>query len=302
MPDEFIAEAPLNTDPTPEPEASSVEHQTEGDAPTEPQLSDEDYRLNFLGTDKFELAKETPEEIRSALKNLEKSLNKGWTEKNMKLAEERREAFAAQQQAAIEAELSRTVLKEMGKLEALQDQLKAYDDVNWSAWIAQDPEAANKALLNLQTLKMQRDKLGEEVTAKQREAANKQVQQAREWLAKSEERVQTRIRDWGEPKQKELQSVLAEHYLNTGTPMDQGAYQAIAWHPGLVEMAHDAMLYRRSLEKASKDSKPTSPIPVVVPKVGGAAQATKNPDKMTDAEWVEWRNAQLERKQAPRNR
>ena len=44
--------------------------------------------LKGVSGSSLELPKETPEEVRAALKTLEKSLNKGWTEKNQSIAEQ----------------------------------------------------------------------------------------------------------------------------------------------------------------------------------------------------------------------
>ena len=262
-----------------------------------PQLTDEDYRINFLGTDKFELPKETPEEIRAALKNLEKSLNKGWTEKNMRLSEERKLAAQQQQEIQQEATIQKATIKELAKLEYLQDQLNQYDNVDWQQWATTDPEAANRAFMAYQGLQRQHAKLDTDVKSKQDQERQKQQQQAQAWLQQSEEKLQTTIRDWSPQKGQEISKFVAETYLNTKSPMDNGALQAVSWHPGLVQMAHEAMLYRKSLERAAAAPKPVQATPV--PKVGGAAPAAKDPNKMSDAEWFKWREAQVMSQRKP---
>jgi len=267
-----------------------------------PQLSDEDYRLNFLGTDKFELDRQTPEEIRAALKNLEKSLNKGWTEKNMRLAEERRIAQQQHEEAKKEVELGKVTLKEQARLEALQDQISQYDNVDWAQWAQTDPAAANAAVMAYQILQRQHAKLDGEVKTKQDQERQRQAQQAQTWLQQSDEKLRQTIKDWSPEKGRSISGFVAETYLNTNTPMDQGALQAVAWHPGLVQMAHEAMLYRDSLKRAAAVPKPTPAVPVS--KVGGVAPVAKDPNKMTDAEWFQWRQQDLanKRKSAQTNR
>lgn len=295
----------------PAPEAAPIENAPQVDpadgSQTEelaeaPQLSDEDYHLNFLGTDKFDLARETPEEIRSALKNLEKSLNKGWTEKNMRLAEERRIAAAQQEEARQSGEIQKTTLKELGKLEALQEQISEYDNVDWSKWAQSDPETANRAFMTFQGIQRQHAKLDADVKQKQDQERGRQQHQASVWLQQSEATLQAAIRDWSPEKGRSISKFVSETYLTTNTPMDSGALQAVSWHPGLVQMAHEAMLYRDSLKRASAKEQPTPVTPVS--KVKGAAPVgAKDPSKMTDDEWLAWRNQDLanKRKVAPMN-
>lgn len=275
------------------------ETQTDGEQPEglqdAPQLSDEDYRLNFLGTDKFELDRQTPEEIRAALKNLEKSLNKGWTEKNMRLAEERKAVAAQQEEAKKEVQVQQATIKELARLEALQDQISQYDNVDWAQWAQTDPQAANAAFMAFQGVQRQHAKLDSEVKSKQDQERQRQSQQAQAWLQQAEEKLKEKIPDWSVDKGRTVQKFISETYLDTNTPMDQGALQAVAWHPGLVQMAHEAMLYRESLKRATAVPKPPQAVPV--PKVGGAASAgAKDPSKMTDAEWFQWRQQDLANK------
>lgn len=286
--------APDATDPAQAPQLN------EGAEPDAPQLSDEDYRLNFLGTHKFELARETPDEIRQALKELEGSLNRGWTEKTTKLADLRKEVAAQQQQMQVQLEAERASMKEMAQFEALQEQIKAYDEVNWPAWIDQDPVAAQKALATLNTLKNRHGQLTESIQAKQREALQSRQQQAVEWLTKADQQLSTKIKDWSDSKRSTIADFVTTTYLNTGTPADHGAYQALSWHPGLIEMAEDARLYRESLKRATA-VKPNAPAPQPVSKVGGTAQAAKDPSKMTDKEWFAWRQQDLANKRKAEN-
>jgi DNA-binding phage protein len=267
-----------------------------------PQLTDEDYRLNFLGTDKFEIPKGAPEEVRTALKNLEKSLNKGWTEKNMRLAEERKAVAAQQQETVQEAEVQKATIKELAKLEYLQDQLTQYDNVDWQQWATTDPESANRAFMAYQGLQRQHAKLDTEVKTKQDQQRQQQQQRAQAWLQQAEAKLSENIKDWSRDKGAKIQKFVSETYLNTNTPMDSGALQAVSWHPGLVQMANEAMLYRESLKRAAASPSQTPAAPV--PKVGGAAPAAKDPNKMTDAEWFQWREKQLadQRRAAPMNR
>lgn len=290
-----------------QPEGSEIETtpqvETNDEAPAEqaPQLTDEDYKLNFLGTDKFELDKQTPEEVRQALKNLEKSLNKGWTEKNMRFSEERKQfqeqLTAAQQELVQQTEAQKVTIKDLARVEALQSQLNEYDQVDWQRWSQTDPQAANSAFMAFQGLQRQHAKLTGEVSQKQEQERQRQNQQQAEWLRQSAERLRENITDWDHTKGQQIGKFVAETYLTTkNTQMDQGALQAVAWHPGLMQMAYEASLYRESMKKATEQPKSTPAVPVT--KVGGAAPVAKDPAKLSTKEWMEWRDQDLARKRA----
>lgn len=286
--------------PVNEPQTPDAPPQEEGQDPAAPpQLSEEELELNFLGSDKFKLHPETPEEVRKALKTLESSLNKGWTQKNQALAEQRKQLEAAQQQITQYQQTALGEIKELAKLESLQNAISQYNNVDWSAWLDQDPVAAQKALANLQVIKTQKEELSNELSAKRQQAMSVQQQQAAAYMQQAAERLSNRVKDWSETKRNDLTKFVQSEYLNTGTPVDGNAFQAMNWHPGLVEMANDAYLYRQSLKQAAA-AKPATPV-TPVPKVGGASPSAKDPEKMTTDEWFKWREKELAAQRSARN-
>lgn len=286
-------------------EASATPADGGDDAAVTPELSDEDYRLNFLGSDKFELPKETPEEVRAALKNLEKSLNKGWTEKNMSIAEQRRAFIEQQQQWQMEQAAAREVENDRLELRALQKQLEAYDKLaptDWQSWSQSDPTAAQQGFMTYQALKSQVERQEQAVNAKQSQAMTAQQQRAEAWLAQADQKLSTDIPDWGADKKRAIAEFVTKEYFNTGNPMDQGAFQAFVWHPGFIRMANEAMAFRNSLQRAKTPPKTAStPQPVAKASAGGSAPAAKDPNKMTDAEWFQWRQQDLANKRRAMN-
>lgn len=261
-----------------------------------PQLGDDDYRLNFLGSDKFDLPKETPEEVRAALKALEKSLNKGWTEKNMTLADQRRALIEQQQQWQMEQSAAREVENDRLELRALQKQIEAYDKLaptDWQSWSQSDPAAAQQGFMTYQALKSQVTRQEQALNAKQSEVMTRQQQHAQRWLADAEQRLAVDIPDWSRDKARAIAEFVSKSYLNTGTPIDDSAYQILNWHPGLVRMANEAMAYRNSVARAKAPPKTPAPQPVAKA-AGGSAPAAKDPERMTDAEWIAQRQKSVE--------
>ena len=64
--------------------------------------------------------------------------------------------------------------------------------------------------------------------------------------------------------------------------------------PRIVLMMNDAYAFRQAKQQAAV--KPQAPTPEPVQKVGASAPAAKTPDKMSMADWMEWRNRQVARK------
>lgn len=263
-------------------------------APQVPELSDADYELNFLGSHRFQLPRETPTEIVRQLQELNGNLNKNWSQRNMKLAEERRAILSERDQVQQQIAAERANLKDLARVEALQDQIKAYDEVNWPAWIDQDPSSAQKALAQYNALKAQYSNARETLETKQRDFEAKQQAQAVDWLSRAEQRISASVPGWTPEKGQTLAKFAAESYLNTGSPVDQYAMQALNWHPGLIEMLHDAFAYRESLKRAT--AAPVAAKPQPVSKVGGVAPVAKDPNQMSDDEWIKWRNQDLANK------
>lgn len=293
---EAITVNDLDQAPSPEEHAAEQQADDSVEQADTPELSDEDYRLNFLGSDKFELPKETPEEVRAALKNLEKSLNKGWTEKNMGIAEQRRAFIEQQQQWQMEQAAAREVENDRLELRALQKQIEAYDKLaptDWQNWSQSDPTAAQQGFMTYQALKGQVERQEQALSAKQSQAMTVQQQRAEAWLAHADQKLSTDIPDWGADKKRAIAEFVTKEYFNTGNPMDQGAFQAFVWHPGFIRMANEAMAYRNSVTRAKTPPKSAAPQPVAKAS-GGAATVAKDPERMTDAEWIAQRNKSVE--------
>jgi hypothetical protein len=298
MPDETVPAAPAEVAPDVVDQIpADAPQQDDGTEPAVPQLSDEDYALNFLGSDKFDLPRETPEEIRAALKNLERSLNKGWTEKNQSFADQRRTFLEQQQQRQAELDAQKAIEDDRLEVKALQKQLEAYDRLSptdWDQWATSDPAAAQRAFMQFQALRGQVERKQAEVSAKQTEVMTQQQKQTAAWLERASQQLSTDIPGWGAEKAQSVAKFVQEQYLNTNSPMDQTAFQALNFHPGLVRMANEAMLYRQSLQRAKTPVASPAPAPQPVAKVGsGSAPAAKSPDKMTDAEWIAAREKEL---------
>lgn len=70
-------------------------------------------------------------------------------------------------------------------------------------------------------------------------------------------------------------------------------------NPAGAAMAYKAMLWDRMQAKAVPTAKPAAPPATPVTAIKGrSAPVAKDPNNMTDAEWVQWRNSQLAKRKA----
>ena len=265
-----------------------------------PALSDEDYRLNFLGSLKYDLPREVSDDIRTGLKTLEKSLNKGWTEKNQELAEQRRALYAQNQELQLQQSVSKELESDILDLRALQKQLEAYDKVTpveWQTWSSSDPSAAQQALIAYQALRGQVGRKESEVSARQAKINQDLQVKVAQYLEDSKARISIAIPDWSEAKGRTIGEFAWKTYMNGNSPADVAAFNALNLHPGLVRMANEAMLYRQSLEKAKTPPKPANTAqPVAKVNSGGSATAAKDPEKMKHSEWIALRQKEVDAK------
>lgn len=254
-------------------------------------------RLRVLDHD-FELPETVPEEHVSKFKEIADSLNKGWTQKNQSLAEEKRQLqawYQAEQQRLVQTQAA---IDKVAELRALETQLKSYEGVTpeqWAQWAEQDSVAAQKAFMAYQALKAKRDSLDGEVKQVQRSFEQEQQRQISAVIEYGQKVLSEKAPDLNDGMKAAIIKSLTEDYgINGSHPLDRAVSWVANMHPGIVMLARDAYLYRQSLKKASAPEAKPQPQPIA--KVGTNATAAKSPDQMSMREWMEWRNKQVRRK------
>jgi hypothetical protein len=203
-----------------------------------------------------------------------------YTKKTMELAEQRK-AWTS----SIEA--NRAFTKEVGKLMHMNEQMQQYEQVDWQAWHAANPEAARSAHFNYTTLRDQRDNLARNIE-----------NQAREQDAKAEQETATRIEQdlatlskpdpktgWDGKFTPERKAALENFGRSLGYP-DEALARANA---NDVKTLHAAMLWMEHLNKQRANAKQPITQANPVPKVGGGRVMTTNPADMDMERYAQWR-------------
>lgn len=150
------AEQPTDDNATLETEAPESEQPEEGQAPIEDDFEDMEWEGKAF---------KAPKGLKDGI--LRQS---DYTKKTMELANERKE-WAAHQAA------TQSFTKDVGKIYNMDEQIQQYEQVDWHAWHASNPQAAEQARFNLQVLRDQRDQLARSVQSRAQEQEAKAEQE-----------------------------------------------------------------------------------------------------------------------------
>lgn len=246
------------------------------------QQQEEDEELE-VGDTKIALPKSVAEKLKS-----ERMMHADYTQKTQTVAEERRQIAAEREQVQRQAQEHQQYLGEVAKVVAINDQLAAFEKLDWDGLIQTDPVQAMQLQQQQRALEAKRAQAVQEVTNKQHQFAlneqqetAKQVQEATDYFARE-------IKGWNA----DLDNQVNQYVLSQGIPATAVGPMALKT-PAFVKLAHKAMLYDKLV---SKQAAPKAPVVEAKPaaRVGSNAAVRKDPAKMTDKEFADWRRSQIE--------
>lgn len=201
---------------------------------------------------------------------------------------------AAEVKRAAEAERTRYVqaseeyIADRAKLAAVDQHLTKFQKVNWSELTDEDPVAAQKLWLQFAQLKDSRQQMAAQLAQKEHSRTlDRQQMQAK--LVEDGHAVLIRdIPEWSPEKGAKITAFAAKEF--GFQPEELGN----VFDPRIVKVLHHAYLYDQMIKKAKTTPKET---PVQVQPVKavatGKAHVAKDPSKMTDKEFAEWRRRQI---------
>jgi hypothetical protein len=186
-----------------------------------------------------------------------------YTQKTQQLAEQRKQIEALAQNVQQQYQLQQATIHETAKLYAMDSQLANYQNVNWDAWMDQDPIEASKGWQKFQMLKSQRDEIANAIQQTQTRTQHMTQQQLQQQLAEGAKQLANEIKGWSP----ELASALKTNGLEYGFSefeLDQ------VYDPRMVKVLHDAYQWRQLQAKkpevqkrvnlAPKSAKPTGKV------------------------------------------
>lgn len=186
-----------------------------------------------------------------------------YTQKTQELAETRRQIDAQAQLLNQQYQLQQATIQQTAQVIAMDSQLANYQNVNWDAWMDQDPIEASKGWQKFQMLKSQRDDVANSINQSQTKAQWQSAQQLQQQLAEGAQTLAKEIKNWSP----ELAKSLKQNALDYGfseTELDQ------VYDPRMVKVLHDAYQWRQLQSKkpevqkrvtqAPKSSKPNGKV------------------------------------------
>jgi hypothetical protein len=206
-----------------------------------------------------------------------KSMQKDYTQKSQANAEQRKTLEA-------QAQFHQENIKEVAQLEAINSSLSEFSQVDWGVVMQQDPAMFQQLVAQQKQLEERRNQLAGNLNAKyQRSTEERQLAEAK-LIQESESEIKRIIKGWSPELDSKLQRFAADRY---GFPRDTvGEYKK---DPKVAKLLHDAYIGQQIIQKQTAKPKviqEANPVPTVG---GGNSKVSKDPSKMSQAEYAKWR-------------
>lgn len=212
-----------------------------------------------------------------------------YTKKTQEVAETRRALEHQAQEFQQRVQIQQQTLQDHAHLMTIDSQLQQLEQLDWNRAIDEDPVQAMKLQQQYNSLKGMR----EQVTTRINQIAQQQFVQQQQSTAKliesGSQQLAKEIAGWSPELAKSLKSYGVEKGGFSAEEMSS------VLDPRQVKVLHKAYLYDQLMSKqqAKPKTEPAKPVTTIKAQ---KAQAAKDPDKMSTAEWVKWREAQIRKK------
>lgn len=202
-----------------------------------------------------------------------------YTKKTQEVAEQRKavemqaQAVKAQEQALKQmAETQQAFIKEIAKVEAINEQTAQYEALDWQSLTDNDPVQAQKLWIQYQQLQTKRQRAVEEINQKQQQLSQQRELQQQTRLAEAQAELLKAFPQWNAEFAAELrESAKAYGYS------DQELYGIT--DPRQVKLIADAAAYRKlQSQKVNVDKKVVGKPPVVKPGTTDKKAVTRTVD------------------------
>lgn len=184
-------------------------------------------------------------------------LQADYTRKTQEVAEQRKQVEQAQAQLQQAAQMQQQSLAEYAQLVALDNQLQAYNNVDWNALYEQDPAEFVRAKEAVRDLKDTRTNLASQITAQQ-QAQHEQQNQIRLQAIQEGQKVLAReIPQWNTELATTLNRFAVEKFGFTPEEVNQ------VIDPRVVKLLHKAYLHEKQVSNKPIAQKRVANLPKV---------------------------------------
>ena len=252
-------EQEVDTEESEEADADSDDEELETDAEEDGEDSDEQPTSLKLKVNGEELEKPLEEVIALAQQGLD------YTKKTQEVAEQRKalEEYAQtikvqEQKFQEQVSLNNALIGDIAKLQAVDNQLDQFKDVNWQELSDTDFVEAQKLFFTYNQLQQQRSVLATDLVQKQTALQEQQAQSLQERIEKGKEIIAKEIPNWSRETSQALISTGKEY----GFTDDE---LGMIVDPRHVKVLHDAMQWRKLQTNSVVKNKVSQAKPVVKP-------------------------------------
>lgn len=245
--DKYVGEEILGEKPEPEAAVEEDEVQEVEAAPEEDNAEDEPEYVEITHNGK---------PVKLTLDEVIEHASKGfdYTQKTQQLSEQRKQIETLAQNVQQQYQLQQATIQETAKIYAMDSQLANYQNVNWDAWMDQDPIEASKGWQKFQMLKSQRDEAANNIQQVQAQTQQMSLHQLQQKLNEGAQQLANEIKGWSPELAKSLKSNALEYGFSE-TELDQ------VYDPRMVKVLHDAYQWRQLQAKKPEVQKRVSLAP-----------------------------------------
>jgi hypothetical protein len=252
------------------------------DVDSQEQPAEEDEEIE-IGDRKVALPKSLAEQLRK-----ERMFQTDYTQKTQTVAEERKQVAAEREQVKQQSIKAQAYINDVADVRAIEKQLKEIDDMNLAQYVDTDPTGVMKVQEQRRALESKRAELVGKITQTQNDQALSEQQDFAKRVQDAEAYMVREIKGVSP----ERISAMEKYALSTG--MDRKAYAStIINHPQLAVMVHKAELYDTLIKKQAPKPQPAQAAKPAIRVAGSSASVQKDPSKMSDKEFAQWRSRQI---------
>lgn len=240
-------------------EAEEVEEESEAEEAEEEEDSDEQPQTIKLKVNGEELEKPLDEVIALAQQGVD------YTKKTQEVAEQRKaleeyaQTIQVQEQAfQQQVQLQNALISDVAQLQAVDNQLAQFNDVNWQELSDTDFVEAQKLFFTFNQLQQQRSTLATQLTEKQQYLQARQAQSIAEKVEKGKEVLAKEIPNWSRDTSQAI-ILTGKEYGFTDDEL------SMVVDPRHVKVLHDAMQWRKLQSNTAVKNKVSQAKPVVKP-------------------------------------
>lgn len=205
--------------------------------------------------------------------------------KTMDVAEQRRAIEAERASLQEQAKVSEAEFKAHVNLTQLNAQIEEYQQIDWSNWMAADPQAAQAARWQYDEILRNRDQIQHALSTYEQGKTRQQQQEFATLRRECLETVAREIPNWSDERRDKLEAFA----VTLGVPEAEAKGIAMPWGYKVLHLAEIGQQFIDRQRAAAKMKAASAASPV--PQVGSSAAAGKDPNSMTPAEYIAWRNS-----------